>query len=163
MPKIKVIKKGINVEDSVFEKSGIKMEFTTNDINAFLNDLDKTRTQVELVLQQLVVQLEKMEGVGEENLESIKKADWYDFMVYANSNAQLKAAQDAITELESGHPDFADTYGALTDDQKESIAKFIHFQLEKEEKDKELEQVQETIADYTATLKEATELWQKEE
>ena len=135
MSKINVIKKGTTLEDTVFEKSGISMEFTTEAIEGFKETLQKSRIETEGQLSKLEIQIERTK-ITELPVEN---KDMEDFKSFAFSSNQLKIAEERIANLLEEHPDFQEKYESLSEDEKRNMPNFIDFILHRIDLEADLE------------------------
>lgn len=159
MPKIEIKHKGATLEDTVFEKSGISLEFNTESVEHFIQELEMTKAQTEQELMRLEVFIGKTE-IKETPVDS---KDLENFGAYVRYKNQLKTAQERIQELSEEHPDFIEKYEALSDEEKHNMPKFVDFIMHRSKLELDLKMNDEELEKYKADLETAKSLCQSEE
>lgn len=148
MPKIKLKTKG-DAESAVFEKSGIKMEFTIDDIDKFIETLDKQKVEVS---QELIKHQHMMDKLHKPEVD-INKKERFDFIQYIKARNIIREMSERIPELEEAHPLFKEHYEKLT--KPEDAHKWYDYREQEVIKEQEFELIDKEREKYLADRKEA--------
>ncbi len=139
------LKEGTTQETAVFEKSGIKMEFTLDIIDSYINELETQKLEVANKLILVDGQLDKL---VKPDLSALKEKQFTDFTVYSRYQNQIKFALEQLAELLEANPNFDDVYNDLESPQ--DAPKYISYIEEKKALTSEYETLENTLAEYLA-------------
>jgi hypothetical protein len=147
--KIKLLS-GKKENDAVFEKSGIKMEFTIAELDVFIDQLNEQKADVSNDILQLEMLIDKLK---EPDLSSLNEKQMADFSVFCRYSNQVKLALSEMEKLVDANPTFHDVYDKI--EEKEDAPKFISFNEELKTKVAESELLDKTIELYEKDRKKA--------